>query len=354
MFYGGSGKYAASGEPTHLLWSIVMQAKNALRLIFTTLFIVVSSTAHAQTVVVDNSDTDSQQSDYFAVVSGSWATSMGNSGVSPFFGNDYLHDGNTGGGSEVEWNFGSADPAKLYAVSAQWAAHPNRADTVQYEISHAGGTSAVSVNQQQQGGEFIALGDFVGVTKVVLKNDGANGYVVADAVQLTEQGPPPPATGEATIPPFRATNSPFDTPQPSQWWEAFFDVTNITEQPVEVQFTFIDESGQVYLDPLSGSQSTGNIRAYFSLDNYIESPVVGGEQKSASVTIPARSSIRISIVPSTETRLFWGKINWEQSSNVSVALIANGAVDYNSKDLINDSWRTRYNQTLIINKGLPF
>lgn len=140
----------------------------------------------AETIVVDNTDTSN-----FSIVSGSWAPSVGNSGVSPFFGSDYLHNTNTPGGV-AEWTLNVSSPSDVYTVSAQWASHPNRATNATFTVFHAGGTSQITVNQQQQGGEFISLGDFVAPTKVSLSDAGANGYVIADAVQAVQLGPPPP------------------------------------------------------------------------------------------------------------------------------------------------------------------
>ena len=77
--------------------------------------------------------------------------------------------------------------AKAYRVYARWTAHPNRATNVQYTVTHAGGDTLVTVNQQQNSGAWTLLGTFnmaPGQGHKVSVTDQADGYVIADAIQL--------------------------------------------------------------------------------------------------------------------------------------------------------------------------
>jgi RHS repeat-associated protein len=77
--------------------------------------------------------------------------------------------------------------AGQYEVYAQWTANPNRATDATYTVTHAGGTTAVPVNQQANGGAWNLLGTFTfspGTAHKVTLTDLANGYVIADAIRL--------------------------------------------------------------------------------------------------------------------------------------------------------------------------
>ena len=79
----------------------------------------------------------------------------------------------------------------IYEVRLAYLPHTNRADKVQVRIFHREGDDTVYVNQKQQppiDGRFISLGRFR-FTKgnqwfVMISTEGANGHVVADAVQF--------------------------------------------------------------------------------------------------------------------------------------------------------------------------
>jgi len=70
-----------------------------------------------------------------------------------------------------------------YRVYTRWTAYGNRATNAQYQVRHAAGTSTVTVDQRQNGGQWMLLGtyDLDAGSQVVL-TDQANGYVIADAV----------------------------------------------------------------------------------------------------------------------------------------------------------------------------
>lgn len=74
---------------------------------------------------------------------------------------------------------------RTYRVYAWWNAAPAQATNAPYTISHAGGTSVVTKNQQATGGQWVLLGSWsMGPGSYVQLSDDANGYVVADGILL--------------------------------------------------------------------------------------------------------------------------------------------------------------------------
>jgi len=147
-------------------------------------------------VVIINDDVD-------ATTVGSWRSSAGTPG---FYGTDYLHDSNTGstGGKSVTFT-PTLPSAGNYLVSIWWTAADNRASNVPIDVYYAGGKASFTINQQYNGSRWVVLGhlDFdAGSTgSVVIRNDGANGYVIADAVKFalnTGKFPNKPPTAEFT------------------------------------------------------------------------------------------------------------------------------------------------------------
>lgn len=89
-----------------------------------------------------------------------------------------------------------------YRVFARWTSHPNRATNAPYAIHHAKGRETIRVNQEQNGGKWMLLGecDFDSGTSghIVLSND-ANEFVVADAVAFVPAHAPfPPGASAQT------------------------------------------------------------------------------------------------------------------------------------------------------------
>src|SRR5690606_28557614 len=82
-----------------------------------------------------------------------------------------------------------------YEIFAKWTQHPNRATNAQYIITHANGTDTVTVNQQQNSSQINSIGTYtLDQNSIIQLSDEANGYVIADAVQITQTSTPPPAT----------------------------------------------------------------------------------------------------------------------------------------------------------------
>ncbi|MDA8745484.1 dockerin type I domain-containing protein, partial [Rubripirellula amarantea] len=126
-------------------------------------------------VEIDNRDPG------FVIEAGSWTTSAS---VSGFLGVDYLA---TRGGDKIARFTPDLIAGGDYEVFANWTSHPNRATNAKFEITHAGGTTEVSVNQKINGGTFASLGVFrfdSGTSgSVAVRTLGTNGWVVADAVR---------------------------------------------------------------------------------------------------------------------------------------------------------------------------
>ncbi len=120
---------------------------------------------------------------------GTWTSSTSTSG---YYGTDYLHDGDTGQGTKSVRFSPTLPKAGIYEVDLHWTQDPNRATNVPVDINYSGGTTTVTVNEQQNGGVWVALGAFnfaAGSTgNVLIRTTGANGYVVADAVRFIYRG----------------------------------------------------------------------------------------------------------------------------------------------------------------------
>jgi len=130
-------------------------------------------------VVIDNAS---------AKLVGSWMVS---SAVAPTVGANYIHDGNEQQGTKTA----TFEPPNLtpgaYEVRFAYAPHGNRATNAKVRVFSADGESTVVVNQQSPAPEdhlWISLGKYRfekdGQSFVMVTNEGANGVVIADAVQF--------------------------------------------------------------------------------------------------------------------------------------------------------------------------
>jgi len=115
-------------------------------------------------------------------------TSFAGSGV--YYGSGYHRSGGGDGSKIVTWNV-SIPEAGNYTVYSWWIAGTNRATDAPYLITHADGVSTYLANQQALSGQWVKMGTFKfneGMTTIVQTNK-ANGYVMADAVKLTNVSP---------------------------------------------------------------------------------------------------------------------------------------------------------------------
>jgi hypothetical protein len=124
--------------------------------------------------------------------SGEWLRSSASPG---FVGSHYWHDSHEGVGEKsVRFKIEVISPGR-YEVRISYTANPNRATNVSVTTRHADGMSSHRINQRQQPpifNSFLSLGKFPfepgKPAWVEIKNDSANGHVIADAVQLLLEG----------------------------------------------------------------------------------------------------------------------------------------------------------------------
>ena len=128
---------------------------------------------------------DNESSGFTA--SSNWATS---SSIEGYYGNNY-HTRATWEGSDVATWTANLAVSGNYHVFARWTAHSNRDDTAGYYVDHAGGSTRVDVNQQENGGMYQFLGTYnfnAGNNTIRLSSWSATGqYVVADAVKFVKE-----------------------------------------------------------------------------------------------------------------------------------------------------------------------
>ena len=80
----------------------------------------------------------------------------------------------------------------IYNVYARWTTHQNRATNAKYIINYNGGSEDIIVNQEQDGDQWNLLGTYTFAAgtsgNVVLTSDGANQYIIADAIGWDSDG----------------------------------------------------------------------------------------------------------------------------------------------------------------------
>jgi hypothetical protein len=127
--------------------------------------------------LVDNSDPNGVQ------IIGSWTTSVSASG---YYGANYIHDGNTAKGTKSVRFTPNLPWRGDYNVFLRWTQGSNRATNTPVDIIGLGGTNTVYVNQQNNGGLWMALGTYPFALGngggVMVRNGGTSAYVIADAV----------------------------------------------------------------------------------------------------------------------------------------------------------------------------
>jgi autotransporter-associated beta strand protein len=146
-------------------------------------------------IIVDNAAASG------VTITGDWTPSTGLPG---FFGGNYLHDGNTGGAGGKSVRFAPALPfAGRYDVYLRWVSDSIRASNARVEVASTAGTTFLKVNQRVDGGTWVKLGafDFAAGSSgnVLIRNNGANGWVIADSVQLVLNEQPLPGYTQTTF-----------------------------------------------------------------------------------------------------------------------------------------------------------
>lgn len=156
-----------------------------------------SSTPVAGEIIIDNTDTTG------VTVTGAWTASSASSG---YYGSDYIHDGSTGQGTKSVRYTPTIPTTGNYEVFARWTTNANRATNAHYDVIHAGGTTTKLMNQQTaaNNGVWVSLGTYqftAGTTgSVLLTNEAATGYVIADAIRFLPEGAKPRVSIIAPVP----------------------------------------------------------------------------------------------------------------------------------------------------------
>lgn len=124
-----------------------------------------------------------------AKLTGQWFRSRS---VHGYLDDGYLHDKNVGKGMESARFVLEIPVAGRYEVRVAYTPYPNRATNVPVTIRHAQGTSTVHLNQQKTPPKSHAPFSAVGVYEfkagtdgvIEISNQGADGHVVIDGIQL--------------------------------------------------------------------------------------------------------------------------------------------------------------------------
>lgn len=147
---------------------------------------VYQAPAGPSAIILDNSSSG-------VTLTGTWQSSTSTPG---YYERDYLHDQNTGQGTKNVKFQPNLPVSQRYEVFTRWTAYGNRSTYVPIDIVGSSGTSTVVVNQQVNGSQWVSLGtySFTSGTSgyVRISNTGANGYVIADAVEFVPRGLPSP------------------------------------------------------------------------------------------------------------------------------------------------------------------
>jgi hypothetical protein len=114
--------------------------------------------------------------------------------VQPFVGVGYRTDNNAlKGGQHIQFRIMVPKDGR-YEVRFAYTAHPNRATNVPVVVNHADGQNRQLINQRDNPDidrMFVSLGVFRFVAdasySLEVRNDGTDGYVIADAVNLIEK-----------------------------------------------------------------------------------------------------------------------------------------------------------------------
>jgi hypothetical protein len=111
--------------------------------------------------------------------------------IGPFVDAGYHHDGNADKGRQSATFKFTVEKTGRYEVRISYPANPNRATNVPVVVRHGGGETSIQVNQKNVpkiGGLFEPLGRFELTQgeeyRVVVSNEGTDGYVVVDAVLI--------------------------------------------------------------------------------------------------------------------------------------------------------------------------
>jgi len=123
-----------------------------------------------------------------AEISGAWSKS---SNFKPHIGNGYLHDDQRADGKSMAIFRFKAPRSGKYDLRMAYSAHETRAKKVPVTVQNAGRETRLFVDQTQPlpaGERFRGIGTVElaadGETTLTVSNDGTEGFVIMDALQL--------------------------------------------------------------------------------------------------------------------------------------------------------------------------
>jgi hypothetical protein len=129
-------------------------------------------------IIIDNLDNN-------VIITGNWYESTSDS---DFYRDNYIHDGDELQGQKSVVFTPDIEESGEYFVFIKDTFHNNRATNVPINISHDDGVSTVYIDQSEEEYNWEPLGRYNftngGNGYVKISNDGADGYVIADAVKF--------------------------------------------------------------------------------------------------------------------------------------------------------------------------
>jgi hypothetical protein len=240
-------------------------------------------------IIVDNTDTAR------VTVTGEW---IGSSASGGYYGADYIHNNNVGQGTKSVRFTPDLPESGTYEVFARWTANANRATNVRYDVVNASGTTtAPLMNQRNTNGVWISLGSYsfaAGTSgSVLLRTDGADGYVIADAIRFVAPGALPGVAVTASVP----------STQEAQQLSGVLTVYRETasSSPLTVHLTIggtATPGGDYKSLPATVTIPAGKMFASISVDAMADSAVEGEE--TVTLSLAANAGYRL-LSPSSAT-----------------------------------------------------
>ena len=249
----------------NLLWAAI---------VFTFAILLFSGSVHAD-VTIDDGDPGTS-------FTGSWPSS---GGTSP-------HDGDSvwsRDGATYTWQFGS-EPAGTYEVLMWWSGWPSRATNIGVDVNYTGGTENLSINQQENAGQWNSLGTYYfdesGGSVTITAANGATVSTAADAVwfRFISSNAPPTATISLIDPSsaepgqtvsFQGSGTDSEGAISAYRWESNLDgllsetasfTATLSEGTHTISFSVADEEG-LWSAPATQTLVVGTIPTEIIIDN---------------------------------------------------------------------------------------
>lgn len=148
-------------------------------------------------IIIDNTDPE-------ASAQGQWGTRTFTPAGQSFVGSNYLVNVTSDPG-QVRYSPTIAT-AGIYNIYGRWIANNQRASNVRYVVNTGSQSDTVTVDQRQNGGQWVPLGTYSLVagsgSQVEILNEGTDGITIADAIRweyVVAEPPLRPSGFEATL-----------------------------------------------------------------------------------------------------------------------------------------------------------